>query len=138
MISLTAAWALAALALQPAAAPSAGPAPVSASARRPAPAIRRLSDADLVRLAAAPFDRRAMMNRRIVLGRHHGLLVVADHPCGDVCPQYTRRIIHYDLAPERCVRAGGVVVEELVPMGIAVLRKPFCEPRVLARSESRK
>jgi hypothetical protein len=75
-----------------------------------------------------------MMFRRIVLGRHHGVPVVADHPCGDVCPQYTRRIVHYDLPPERCAETGGVVVEELVPRGIAVRRMPYCEPAVLARA----
>ena len=74
-----------------------------------------------------------MMFRRLVLGRHNGHVVVADHPCGDVCPQYTRRIIHYDLPPERCAKAGGAVVEELVPVSIAVRRMPYCEPKVLAR-----
>lgn len=121
---------LAALALAALALPPAAPA---AAEQRPAPPLRRLTDNDLLRLAAAPFDRRAMMFRRLVLGRHRGFAVVADHPCGDVCPQYTRRIIHYDLAPERCAAAGGVVVEELVPMSIAVRRKPFCKPAVLAR-----
>jgi hypothetical protein len=117
-----AALALAALALQPALAE-----------QRPSQPLQRLTDNDLLRLAAAPFDKRAMMFKRVVLGRHRGHPVVAIHPCGDVCPQYTRRIIHYDLAPERCAQAGGMVVEELVPMGPAVRRKPFCKPAVLAR-----
>lgn len=122
----TAALALALLALSAAAGPA-------AAGQRPAAPLRRLTDNDLLRLAAAPFDKRAMMFRRVVLGRHRGRIVVAIHPCGDVCPQYTRRIIHYDVPPERCAQAGGMVVEELVPVAIAVQRKPYCKPRVLAR-----
>jgi hypothetical protein len=106
--------------------------PSAPAAAKPLP---RLTDRDVVRLAAAPFDKRKLMFRRLVLGRHDGLALVADHPCGDVCPAATRRIIHYDLAPERCAKAGGVVVEELVPAGIAVRRKPYCEPKVLARGK---
>ncbi len=125
MSPLPAIAALALLALS-----AAGPA---AAGQRPAQPLRRLTDNDLLRLAAAPFDKRAMMFRRVVLGRHRGHTVVAVHPCGDVCPQYTRRIIHYDVPPERCAQAGGVVVEELVPVAIAVQRKPYCKPAVLAR-----
>lgn len=130
MIRTLAALALAALAF-PAAAPA-------LAGQRPSPPLRRLTDNDLLRLAAAPFDRRAMMFERVVLGRHRGFPVVADHPCGDVCPQYTRRIIHYDLTPERCPAARGVVVVEVVPVSIAVQRKPFCKPAVLARGPSQK
>jgi hypothetical protein len=127
---MTRRWLAAALALQLLAGAPAAP----AAGAKAAPPLRRLSDRELLRYAAAPFDHRAMMFRSIVLGRHNGLIVVADHPCGDVCPQYTRRIVHYDLAPERCARAGGVVVEELVPAGIAVRRRPYCEPKVLAKA----
>ncbi|MEA3065317.1 MAG: hypothetical protein QOJ27_1769 [Sphingomonadales bacterium] len=126
---MTSPWRLVALALPLALAAPASP----AAAAKPAPQLRRLTDRDLLRYAAAPFDHRAMMFRHVILGRHNGAVVVADHPCGDVCPQYTRRIVHYDLAPERCARAGGVVVEELVPAGIAVRRRPYCEPKVLAK-----
>jgi hypothetical protein len=127
---MTRPWRLAAFALPLALAAAA---PAVPAAAKPAPPLRRVTDRDLLRYAAAPFDRRAMMFRHVVLGRHHGLVVVADHPCGDVCPQYTRRIVHYDVTPERCAKAGGIVVEELVPAGIAVRRRPYCEPKVLAK-----
>jgi hypothetical protein len=97
----------------------------------PAP-MRRLSDADLVDYAAARFDKRAMMFKRVPLGRHRGLPVVAIHPCGDVCPVYTRRIVHYDVPLADCARLGGVVREQLMPRGPAVARQPFCLPAVLA------
>lgn len=98
---------------------------------------RKLSDADLVRYAARPFDAGRMMLKREVVGVHRGTLVVADYPCGDVCPQYTRRIIHYDVPVAGCARAHGVVVEELVPR-IAVMRQSFCEPTPIARKHARR
>jgi hypothetical protein len=96
--------------------------------------VRRLSDSDLRRYAASKFDARKMMFRHEVIGRYRGTLVVADFPCGDVCPQYTRRIIHFAVDPDSCARvAGAVVVEEIVPRGIAVHRQAYCEPRIIAK-----
>jgi len=103
-----------------------------ARADRPAP-LRRLSDSDLEAYASAKFDKRAMMFKRVALGRHRGLPVVAIHPCGDVCPVYTRRIVHYDIPVADCARRGGIVREELMPRGPAVARQPFCLPAILAR-----
>lgn len=103
----------------------------AACGERPAPQPR-LTDADLTAYAAAPFDKRAMMFKRVVLGRHRGLVVVAIHPCGDVCPVYTRRIVHYEIPVADCVRRGGVVSERLMPRGPAVARQAFCVPAVLA------
>jgi hypothetical protein len=98
---------------------------------RPLP-HRALSDSDIAAYAAAKFDKRAMMFKRIALGRHRGMPVVAIHPCGDVCPVYTRRIVHYDVPLADCVRRGGVVRDELMPRGPAVARQPFCVPAVIA------
>jgi hypothetical protein len=104
-----------------------------AEACRPPAAAKRLSDADLLRYAAAPFDKRKMMFKREVVGRHRGTLVVASHPCGDVCPAYTRRIVHYDVDVAACGRVGGVVADEFVPRGPAVMRQAFCKPAVLVQ-----
>ena len=103
----------------------------SACGERPAPSLK-LTDADLLAYASAEFDKRAMMFKRVPLGRHRGLAVVAIHPCGDVCPVYTRRIVHYDVPLADCERRGGIVREQLVPRGPAVARQPFCLPAVLA------
>jgi hypothetical protein len=100
-----------------------------------APLARQVTDKDLLRYAASRFDPATMAFKRVTVGRHRGTLVVADFPCSDVCPQYTRRIIHYDVKVSACARARGIVVEELVPRGIAVTREPFCEPAVLARKQ---
>jgi hypothetical protein len=104
-----------------AAAPAAGP-----------QKARRIGDAELLRYAASGFDKRKMMFKRETLGLHRGTLVVADFPCSDLCPVYTRRIIHYDVAPADCARVGGTVVAETYPLGIAVTKRDFCEPAILA------
>jgi len=96
----------------------------------PGPSI---SDAEVAAYAAKPFDKAAMMFHRVNLGVNHGAPVVAEFPCSDICPQYTTRIIHYDLDPgPACAAAGGVDVVRMVPVSIAVMQKHFCVPKVLA------
>jgi hypothetical protein len=107
---------------------------VSPSAAPADPAARQLTDADLTAYAAKPWDKAAMMFKHVVLGVHHGLEVVADFPCGDVCPNYTTRIIHYAADPgPACQTAGGVVITRGVPVSIAEMQKQFCVPKVLAQ-----
>jgi hypothetical protein len=98
-----------------------------------AAAPRELSDADLVAYAHAPYDARAMMGKQITLGRHHGVPVVVEFPCSDICPQYTTQIIHYDAPPgAACAAAGGVTQTRSVPFSIAVIKRDFCVPKPLA------
>src|SRR5688572_8723974 len=92
-------------------------APATAAFGKPPAAQRKLGDSEIAAYAAAKFDKRAMMFKRVALGRHRGLPVVAIHPCGDVCPVYTRRIVHYDVPLAECARRGGIVREELMPRG---------------------
>jgi hypothetical protein len=90
-----------------------------------------LSDGDLVSRASAvlavkepPVDR--------ILGLHKGVPVIVDVRCGDVCPQYTVRIIHYSVDPgPACTLLGGDTAQIAVPVSIAVMTKPFCVPHVL-------
>jgi len=95
---------------------------------------RRISDAQLIRYAATSFDKRKKMFTREVVGLHRNLLVVADYPCGDVCPTYTRRIIRYDVPLADCARKGGVVVSERIVRGIGLASIEVCKPAVLARA----
>jgi hypothetical protein len=100
-----------------------------------ADAPRTLSDDDLVAYAKQPYDKRAMMEHMVTLGRNHGQTVVVDFPCSDVCPDYTTQIIHYDVAPgAACEAAGGVTENRMVPYSIAVIEKAFCIPKVLAKT----
>ena len=98
-----------------------------------APSGAGLSDAHLRAFAAAPYDKAAKFNKTEVLGLYHGARVVVEYPCSDVCPDYTVRIIHFDLMPgPTCNRFGGKSVVIMVPVSIAVMRKPCCVPAIIA------
>ncbi len=85
--------------------------------------------------AGRPWDKAALMNTTVDVGRYRGVPVVAEFPCSDVCPQYTVRIIHYQLPPgASCAGVGGVEKQVLVPVAITVLPKTFCIPEPLAAS----
>jgi hypothetical protein len=85
--------------------------------------------------AGQPWDKAALMNTTVALGRYRNVPVVAEFPCSDVCPQYTVRIIHYQLPPEAsCASVGGVEKEVLVPIAITVRPKTFCIPEPLVAS----
>ncbi|WP_049623893.1 hypothetical protein [Frateuria defendens] len=95
-----------------------------------------LGDVALRAYAERPWDKAALMGSTVRLGTHHGVPVVAEYPCADVCPQYTVRIIHYELPPGLgCADAGGVERSVGVPVAIAVLPKTFCFPRVLVEAD---
>jgi hypothetical protein len=97
---------------------------------------RSITDADILAYSKRPFDHAAMMGKRDILGMHNGVAVIADYPCSDVCPAYTTQIIHYDAEPgPACDKARGVVEMRTVPIAIAVQRKPFCVPKVLAETQ---
>jgi hypothetical protein len=105
----------------------------AAPTSRADPPLPQLSDADLVAYAAKPFDKAKLMFKQVRLGVNRGLVVLADFPCGDVCPDSTTRIIHYDLDPgPACEAAGGATATRAVPFAISVMEKQFCVPRVLA------
>jgi hypothetical protein len=98
-----------------------------------AAAVAPISDADLKAYAARGYDKAEKMFKHDQIGLHHGVMVVVDFPCSDVCPAYTRRIIHYAVEPgPACDKIGGVVQMMAVPVSIAVTRKPFCVPKILA------
>lgn len=94
-----------------------------------------LDDAALLAYAKKPWDKAAMMHTTVPLGRYRGAPVVAEFPCGDVCPQYTQRVIHFDLpAGADCAAVGGVEDEVLMPVAITVRPKRFCFPKVLVEA----
>lgn len=94
-----------------------------------------LDAATLQARAAQPWDKANLMGTTVALGSYRGVPVVADHPCSDVCPQYTVRIIHYQLpASASCASVGGVEKQVLVPIAITVMLKTFCIPEPLVAS----
>ena len=93
-----------------------------------------LTDQALIDYAAKPFDKATMAFQHVTVGTHHGARVVAGFPCSDLCPAYTTRIIHYDVAPgEACKAIDGTDRLMTVPRGIAVTEELFCVPTVLAK-----
>jgi hypothetical protein len=97
------------------------------------PALKQLTDRDLVAFASKPFtppeDR---IPDTYVLGIHHNTKVIVEFRCGDVCPAYTSRHIHYDVEPgQGCSQIGGRVRTESFVQGIGVVRKEFCVPAIL-------
>ena len=90
-----------------------------------------LSDDALVAYASQSFDKATAKGG--VLGVHHGARIIVEFRCSDLCPDYTTRIIHYDVAPgPDCAKIGGVTRAQLVPVSIAAMRQDFCVPKVLA------
>jgi hypothetical protein len=90
-----------------------------------------ISDAELIQYASAKYDKSGNMGRRVALGKNRGIPVIVDFPCSDLCPNYTVRIIHYDVPVASCSAAGGALHDVSVPMGIAMTVKTFCFPKVL-------
>jgi hypothetical protein len=97
----------------------------------PVEAGKALTDAEVLAAFKSRWDPAAMMFKRVPIGTHNGLRLVADFPCSDVCPQNTRRIIHYDVAADKCDEVGGRLNNEWLPIGVATVRRAFCEPAVL-------
>jgi len=94
----------------------------------PVPSTRDISDAALLQYSSESFDKEEMMDKHVVLGRNHGIIVVADFPCSDICPMGTARVIHYEVPLSRCSEIGGV--EQGVRYGMVMAR--YCLPKVLA------
>ena len=95
----------------------------------------QMDAAALQAYAGKPWDKATLMNTTVELGRYQNVPVVAEFPCSDVCPQYTVRIIHYQLPPDAsCASVGGVEKKVLVPVAIAVMLKTFCIPEPLVTS----
>jgi len=96
-----------------------------------------LSDGDLVKYATPFHGSRnwaAYPKNGTVVGTHRGTKVVATVRCSDVCPDYTRLVIHYDVKPgAECRAAGGHDVQVPMPIAIAVQNETFCVPAALEK-----
>ena len=93
-----------------------------------------MTDEALIAYASTPFDPQVAPSRGLfVIGKHNGVTVVADYSCSDLCPEYTTRVIHYDVAPGyACDRIGAVTSLIYLPYVITMRQEPFCVPKVLA------
>ncbi len=103
-------------------------------ARAPPAELRALSDKDVAAYAATRLDLRHLPPYHFALGALAGVPVWVDLFCSDVCPDYTKRVIHLEpLAGETCASSGGVEKGVEVPFGIGAREETFCLPKVLAK-----
>jgi len=95
-------------------------------------AMDELSASDILSLALNPYDKREKMNTEEIIGTHEGKEVKVIYPCGDICPDYTKRVIHYIIEIENCNKSNGVIKEIKVTRGRASNYESFCVPKVIA------
>ena len=91
-----------------------------------------IDDAALIDFVRRPFD--PMSDRTAwprTLGTHRGVPVIVSYTCSDLCPDYTKRIVRYNLLPgEQCTLAGGISKDIVVPSGIGTGLRRYCIPAV--------
>src|SRR5262249_33956082 len=94
---------------------------------------RPITDSALLSYASTPYDKYLfLLKRRVLLGLLNGTPVVVDFICSDVCPDYTVRVIHFELGKDQdCAAAGGIEKTIRVPVSIAKMDRVFCFPKVL-------
>jgi hypothetical protein len=90
-----------------------------------------LSDRKILSFAKSSYEQREKMHTVEILGYQNGAKIIVEYPCSDLCPAYTKRIIHYDVDVENCAEVDGMVKKISVPFGIAFGPKEFCIPKVL-------
>ena len=93
--------------------------------------IENMTDKELLQYAHTSFDKEKMMFRDIVIGYHNKITVRVSFPCSDVCPEYTKRIIRYDVNLDQCENAGGIKRAIIVPKGIGAMAEDFCFPKII-------
>jgi hypothetical protein len=99
-------------------------------------AVHRLTDADLLTADARPYDKASKMGTHEVLGVYHGLQVVVDYPCSDLCPLYTSRVIHYSLrSGVDCEKAGGKIEYRRGRRRVPAPSETFCVPGILTQDD---
>lgn len=92
-----------------------------------------VSDEEILNYATRSYDKNHIAQSRMILGSHGGTTVLVEYICSDLCPDYTVRVIHYELSKDqKCSDVGGVEKEVRIPVAIAAMNRIFCFPKVLA------
>ena len=91
-----------------------------------------IDDAAVLAFVKTRFDSMAEEpSRPRRLGMLRGVPVVISYTCSDVCPDYTKRIVRYNvLAGPECDRIGGISKDIIVPKGIGVGLRRYCIPAI--------
>ena len=110
--------------------------PEEPDAARPDPRFREIpapvEDAVLIDFVRRSFDPMSDETRwPRTLGTHRGVPLIVSYTCSDLCPDYTKRIVHYNSPPgEKCTRVGGISRDIVVPSGIGTGLRRYCIPAV--------
>lgn len=111
--------------------PDIAPAEMLGGGERLAP----VNDAAVLVFVKRPFD--PLAEKRPwprTLGMLRGVPVVVSYVCSDVCPNYTRRIVRYNVvAGADCDRVGGISKDIVVPKGIGAGPRRYCIPAITDR-----
>jgi|GEM_PF-1966221 len=93
-----------------------------------------IDDAAVLAFVKAPFDPKAggrWPKWPRTLGMLRGVPVVISYTCSDLCPDYTKRIVRYNVtAGPECDRIGGISKDIVVPRGIGAGTRRYCIPAV--------
>jgi hypothetical protein len=101
-------------------------------AKAEATPVPLLSDSSLLAYASTPYDKSAVDATRVLLGTLNGTPIVADFFCSDLCPEYTVRVIHFELIKgSSCSAAKGIEKSMKIPVSRASVPREFCFPKVL-------
>ncbi|MBI2894542.1 MAG: hypothetical protein HYY06_13400 [Deltaproteobacteria bacterium] len=102
--------------------------------RAPDPS-RELSDEELREIARRPIEESEVNQVDVIVGRHRGTPVRMTVRCGDLCPDYSVRIVRYDVDPATCPRVGGSIVRMGVPSAASVSLVDMCLPAPIAAEQ---
>ncbi len=96
---------------------------------------RELSDDELREIARRPIEESEVNHIDAIVGRHHGVPVRMTVRCGDLCPDYSVRIVRYDIDPAACPGVGGTIVRLGVPSAASVSLVDMCLPAPIAADQ---
>ena len=91
-----------------------------------------LTNNRILKFAMEPYAKSAKMNTTEILGTHNKNILQVIYPCGDICPDYTKRIIHYKIEMKNCKNIGGIIKKKRIVRGRASNIESFCVPVVIA------
>ena len=94
--------------------------------------LTEVSDEEILDYATRPYNKYKIEQHRVVLGSRGGAIVLAEYICSDICPEYTVRVVHYELSKDQnCSEVSGIEKEIRIPVAIAAMNKTYCFPKIL-------
>jgi hypothetical protein len=98
----------------------------------------RLTDRDVLNYASSSYDKNLYRQPPKVLGRLRGVDVVVEYKCSDICPNYTVRVIRFELPQGKtCDEAGGRYKKFELPPFSMQPDGGYCVPAVLVDNWAR-